>query len=89
MSQTETLALMQQTLWTAVQLGGPVLLTALVVGVAISLIQAVTQVNEQSLNFVPKVLAVIIVLVLIGPWMIQTLIEFTARLYSSIPMLVH
>ena len=88
MSQTATLSLLQQTLWTVAQLSAPILLTALVVGVVISLFQAITQVNEMTLSYVPKILAIALVLVIAGPWMLQTLLGFTARLYSSLPLLV-
>jgi flagellar biosynthetic protein FliQ len=88
MSQTTTLAVLQQTLWAVIQLCAPILTTALVVGLIISLIQAVTQINEQAISFVPKTMAVALILVIAGPWMLQTLIEFTSRLYSSIPQLI-
>jgi len=89
MSQTATLAVLQQTLWTIAELSGPVLATALIIGLVISLLQAVTQVNEQTISFVPKVIAIVIVLIIAGPWMLQTLLNFTERLYSSLPQYVH
>lgn len=89
MSQTATLAILQQALWAVAQLSAPILITALVVGVIISLFQAVTQVNEMTLSYVPKILAIALVLVIAGPWMLQTLIGFTAHLYSSLLNYVH
>lgn len=88
MSQTAVLTVLQQTLWAAVEIGGPILLAALVVGLVISLIQAVTQVNEMTLSYVPKVLAIALVLVFAGPWMLQTLLDFAVHLFMSLPTLV-
>ncbi|SEM35370.1 flagellar biosynthetic protein FliQ [Syntrophus gentianae] len=64
---------------------GPVLIVALVVGVAISLFQAVTQVQEMTLSYVPKVVAVLVALVASLPWMINLLLNFTSNLFSNIP----
>jgi len=63
----------------------PVLIVALVVGVAISLFQAVTQVQEMTLSFVPKIVAVLVALVASLPWMINLLLDFTSNLFSNIP----
>jgi flagellar biosynthetic protein FliQ len=88
MSQSSALSVLQQTLWTVAKLSGPILAAALVVGVVISLFQAVTQVNEMTLSYVPKIIAIALVLVLAGPWMLQTLLDFTSNLFSSLPTLV-
>ncbi len=88
MSQTTVLTLLQQTLWTVVQIGGPILMAALIVGLLISLIQAVTQINEMTLSYVPKVIVIGLVLVFAGPWMLQTLISFAAQIFNSLPQLV-
>lgn len=88
MSQTAVLTVLQQTLWTVAELSGPILLTALVIGVVISLFQAVTQINEMTLSYVPKIIAIALVLMLAGPWMLQTLLDFAARIFSSLPTLV-
>ncbi|WP_374668351.1 flagellar biosynthetic protein FliQ [Ramlibacter sp.] len=66
----------------------PILGLTMAVGLVISLFQAVTQVQEMSLTFVPKLLAAGIVLVTCGPWMLRTLGQFTTRLWTSIPSLV-
>jgi flagellar biosynthesis protein FliQ len=89
MTQSSTLTVLEQTLWTIAQLSAPILLTALVIGLVISLIQAVTQINEQTLSFVPKIIGIALVLIIAGPWMLQTLLDFTARLFSSLPSLVN
>jgi len=67
----------------------PMLLTALVVGVAISLFQAVTQIQEMTLTFVPKIIAVFLVLVLAASWMVEKMISYTQELFSHIPMLLN
>lgn len=69
---------------TALLVAAPMLLTGLVVGVAISLFQAVTQIQEMTLTFIPKILAVFFVLVLSLPWMLNTLIEYTKGIFANI-----
>lgn len=67
----------------------PMLLTALVVGVLISLFQAVTQIQEMTLTFVPKIIAVFLVLVLSSSWMIEKMVTYTEQVFASIPMLIN
>ncbi len=71
-----------------VQVAAPVLLVALVVGLAVSLLQAVTQINEATLSFVPKLLAVLTALAVAGPWMISVLVDWIREVITSIPMAV-
>ena len=78
----------QDTLTLVLYVGGPVLIVALVVGLAVAIFQAVTQVHEMTLTFIPKILAVGVTIVLVLPWMLQQMLEFTASLLRSIPMLV-
>ncbi len=66
----------------------PMLLTALVIGLIISIFQAATQLNEATLQFVPKLVAMFLVLLLAGPWMLQYLVDYIQRLFSSIPQLI-
>ena len=66
----------------------PILLTALVVGLAISLIQAVTQINEATLSFLPKLIGVALALVLAGPWIIALLVDYLRQILTSIPQAV-
>ena len=63
----------------------PLLLVALAVGLAVSLLQAVTQINEATLSFLPKLVAVSLTLLVAGPWMISTLVEYLQRVLTSIP----
>lgn len=69
-------------------LAAPMLLGALVVGIMVSLFQAVTQINEQTLSFIPKILVIVMALVLMSPWMMETMTTFTKDLYISIPQTV-
>ncbi|MBI3791867.1 MAG: flagellar biosynthesis protein FliQ [Gemmatimonadetes bacterium] len=71
----------------ALALGGPLLLVALVVGLLISILQAVTQVQEQTLAFVPKLVAVGLVFLIGLPWMLQLAVNFTSELFRSLPAL--
>jgi flagellar biosynthetic protein FliQ len=72
----------------ALLLGAPLLLAALVTGLLISLFQAATQINEMTLSFIPKLLAVFATLVIAGPWMLGIIIDYMRALFSSIPQLV-
>jgi flagellar biosynthetic protein FliQ len=71
----------------ALALGGPLLMVALVVGLLISILQAVTQVQEQTLAFVPKLVAVGLVFLIGLPWMLQMAVNFTSELFRSLPAL--
>jgi flagellar biosynthetic protein FliQ len=72
----------------AVVLAAPFLGVAMIVGLVISLFQAVTSINEQTLSFVPKALCVLGLLLLLAPWMIRQLIEFTTAIIEKIPQMV-
>ena len=75
----------QQALTVAVMLAAPLLLSALVIGVLIGMFQAATQINEQTLSFVPKMGILVAVLFILSPWMISVVIDFTRTLISGIP----
>lgn len=72
----------------ALTLAAPVLLTALVIGLGVSLFQAVTSIHEQTLSFVPKVLGIVIVMVITLPWMLRSATEFTIMLIEKMPQMV-
>jgi flagellar biosynthetic protein FliQ len=72
----------------AVTLAAPILLTAMIIGLAVSLFQSVTSIQEQTLTFVPKVLAIVVVLILFMPWMLRTLVEFAAGMIGRMPQMV-
>ena len=78
----------QDTLMLVLVVAGPTLLVALVVGLMVSIFQAVTQIHEMTLTFIPKILAVGAVLSLLLPWTIRKMIEFTTALISSIPTVI-
>lgn len=69
-------------------IAAPTLITALAVGLIVSIFQAATQINESTLQFVPKLVAMFVVLILLGPWMLQYLIDYIQRLFGSIPQLI-
>ena len=80
--------LLKNMMFQAVALATPVLMTAMVVGLGVSLFQAVTSIHEQTLTFVPKALCVVAVLVVALPWFMRTLIEFTTAMIGKIPEMV-
>ena len=89
MTQSYILQLAQGALTTALLLAGPILLASLVIGSLVSLFQAATQINEATLTFVPKIAAVAVILLVLGSWMSQQLLAFTANLFASIGNLPH
>ncbi|MES2769991.1 MAG: flagellar biosynthesis protein FliQ [Bdellovibrionota bacterium] len=74
----------QETLKTAALLSAPILITALVVGLVISVLQAITQINEATLTFIPKIIIVAVVIVITGPWMLDIMSRFTINLLENI-----
>jgi flagellar biosynthetic protein FliQ len=75
----------QQALTVMLLLAAPLLLTSLVVGLVVSVLQAATQINEMTLSFIPKLVATLVVLILAGPWMITFFVDYVRRLFESIP----
>ena len=88
MTDTDILNIAIDTMFVALKLSAPILLTALVLGFAISLFQAMTQIQEFTLAFVPKVVGVGVALIISGNWMLHTLIDFTQDLFDRIPSLL-
>lgn len=80
--QMDLQVLFQDTTMTTLKLVAPCLIISLVVGLLISIFQAATQINEQTMTFVPKLLAIALVLVLTGPWMMQMLMDFAGRVFT-------
>jgi flagellar biosynthesis protein FliQ len=87
-TDTDILDIAIDTMFVALKLSAPILLTALVLGFAISLFQAMTQIQEFTLAFVPKVVGVGVALIVSANWMLQTLIDFTQDLFDRIPSLL-
>jgi flagellar biosynthetic protein FliQ len=85
MNEDFVLTLGTEALRTTIMLAAPLLLVAMVVGIVVSLIQAVTQINEATLTFIPKIAAIAIVIVVAGPWMIETLTHYTTDLITRFP----
>ncbi|WP_438316692.1 flagellar biosynthesis protein FliQ [Candidatus Caldatribacterium sp. SIUC1] len=77
----------QEALLVVLKIALPVLGVALLVGILVSIFQAVTQIHELTLTFVPKILAVIVIGVLLGPWMVRTLLDFARELFWNLPLL--
>ena len=77
-----------QAIWLAAKLSAPILITALVVGFAISLLQSITQIQEVTLSFVPKAAAVAVALLVCGHWMISEMVYFTQEMFEKIPGLL-
>lgn len=88
MTADYVLTLGQNALKTALMVGAPMILGGMAVGIVIALFQAATQINEQSLNFVPKILVSIAALFLFGPWMLQTIVSFFQQMVALFPQLV-
>jgi flagellar biosynthetic protein FliQ len=78
----------QHALVVTLMIAAPLLLTALAVGLLVGVLQAATQINEMTLSFIPKLLALAAVLVVAGPWMLRTLIDYTRHLIESLPGLI-
>lgn len=78
----------QQAVELTLLVSAPLLLSALVVGLVVSVFQAATQINEMTLSFIPKLLVMFLMLVIAGPWMLNLLMDYTRRLFASIPGLV-
>ena len=87
MNQTAVLELAKNSLVMALLIGAPMVGAGLIVGLVISLFQAVTQINEMTLTFVPKIVAVAVALIIFGPWMLSNIMGFTVALFNSLPML--
>jgi len=88
MNQDTVVNLASQAMGLALKVAGPLLLVALVIGLVVSVFQAVTQVQEQSLSLIPKIAGVAVVIVVLGPWMLGQLVSYTTALYTSIPTMV-
>lgn len=85
MDQGQIMEIGARTMWVTLQISMPVLGVSLVVGLLVSIFQAVTQLQEPTLTFIPKILAVVVVIVVAGPWMMNTMLGFTIELWSGIP----
>jgi flagellar biosynthetic protein FliQ len=88
MSQDSVVHLATQAITLSVEVAGPMLLAGLVIGLVVSIFQAVTSIQEQSLSFIPKIIGLGVVIVVLGPWMLGQLVTYAQNLYTSIPQLI-
>ncbi len=88
MTPESVMGIGQHALVVTLMIAAPLLLTALAVGLLVGVLQAATQINEMTLSFIPKLLALAAVLVIAGPWMLRTLIDYTRHLIESLPSFV-
>lgn len=87
MSDQAILEIGTLSMWTAIQIAAPALLATLAMGLLISIFQAATQINEQTLSFIPKILAMTAAIVFFGPWIIQIMVNFTVNIFHKIPQI--
>ena len=85
MNEETILDIAANSIWLTILVAAPPLIAALVVGLLISIVQAATQINEQTLSFIPKIVVMLIAVVITGPWIIQKLMGFTVTLFKEIP----
>ncbi|HEY3760015.1 MAG TPA: flagellar biosynthesis protein FliQ [Solirubrobacteraceae bacterium] len=88
MDQDTVINLAAQAMSLAFKVAGPLLLGAMVVGLVVSIFQAVTQIQEQSLTLIPKIATIAAITVLLGPWMLDQLVAYTTNLYTAIPTMI-
>jgi flagellar biosynthetic protein FliQ len=88
MTQEAIVDIARETLWVIIKTSAPMLLVSLIVGLVISIFQTVTSIQEQTLTFVPKLLAIFIVIILCGSWIMNTIAEYTIALYSNFSMYI-
>lgn len=84
MTQNQVLYMAREAVGAVLLVGGPILGVALLVGLLVSIFQSMTQIQEQTLSFIPKVLAVIVVMLLLGPWMLSVLTVYTSNLLTQL-----
>ena len=77
-----------QTSWLIIKVSMPMLLVSLIIGLLVSIFQTVTSIQEQTLTFVPKIIGVFVTLILLGPWIMNTLVEFMTQLWSNFSLYV-
>jgi flagellar biosynthetic protein FliQ len=88
MTQDTVVSIAVSAMELALKVGAPIMLVGLVIGLAVSVFQAVTQIQEQTLSFIPKVVGMAVLVVVAGPWMLGQLITWTQQLYAGIPGMV-
>lgn len=89
MHESDVLELARRAIVLSLQMTMPILIVTLVIGVIVSLFQAVTQIQEQTLTFVPKILVFVLAIIFLGPWMLQSMVVFTSSLFNGLPHMLH
>ncbi|MFV1922200.1 MAG: flagellar biosynthesis protein FliQ [Methylotenera sp.] len=85
MTSDSALQLVSHMLWTGLLMLAPLMILVMVIGILVSIFQVVTQIQEMSLSFIPKIVTVVLVLQIFGPWMLRTLVNYSSQMISSIP----
>ncbi|HBN81225.1 MAG TPA: flagellar biosynthetic protein FliQ [Ruminococcaceae bacterium] len=84
MTTSEIIGIFQAALLASMKVAGPILIASIAIGIVISIFQAATQIHEQTLSFVPKLVAIALILVLLGPWMMETMSDFVHYIFDVI-----
>lgn len=87
MTENMVMSIVKEALYTSMLVGGPILILALIVGLLVSIFQATTQIQEQTLTFVPKLIVIALTLVIGGNWMLQEIIKFTNKIMNMIAVI--
>jgi len=87
MSELIIISIVKKSLFTAIMIASPVLIVSLVIGLAISIFQATTQIQEQTLTFVPKLIGILLIIAVLGGWMLRTLSTFTVEIFDMIKLI--
>jgi flagellar biosynthesis protein FliQ len=85
MNDTQVLDIAREAIWTGTLVAGPILITVLLVGVVVGIFQAATSINEMTLSFLPKLIAVTLIMMLLGSWQLEILMDFARRIFERIP----
>jgi len=80
--------LFSQAIKVALMIASPLLLSALISGLIVSILQAATQVNEQTLSFIPKIISILVTIVILGPWMLGVMLDYMHNLFNNIPVII-
>lgn len=88
MTPEAVITLGQQAVEMTLMISAPLLLVALAIGLVVSVFQAATQINEMTLSFIPKLVGIFVTLILAGPWMVNTMVDYIQRLFGNIPWMI-
>ena len=83
MDQSQIIDILREGMWVALKIGGPMLIASMAVGVLVAIFQAATQIHEQTLSFIPKLLLIVVFLLFAGTWMLETMQDFTRMIFTQ------